>query len=191
MDNFKRKFSVLIIICLLFSCSAHKEPPIIQPIQPEYKEQPITQHSSSAKIKPIVPDPTYKTQSPQLSNQRKIVAQHAINSLGIQYKWGGQSPKTGFDCSGLIVYTHKKVNIIIPRTANAQFDNGRVINKEDLQIADLVFFQNHNADKINHVGIYIGKGTFIHAPGRNRQITYGNMNNPYFKKNYLGSRTYL
>jgi cell wall-associated NlpC family hydrolase len=178
MDNFKRKFSVLIIICLVFSCSVHKE-------------RPISRHSTPAKIKTRVADPIYNIQKGQLSNQRKIIAQHAINSLGLPYKWGGQSPKTGFDCSGLIVYTHKKANIIIPRTTKAQFDNGRIIRKEELQIADLVFFQSHEAGKINHVGIYIGNGTFIHAPGRNRKITYGYMNNPYFKKNYLGSRTYL
>ncbi len=161
---------------MLFSCSAHKETPIAKAITP-------------AKTKTV--DLRYSNQKSKLADQRKIISQHAINSLGTQYRWGGQSPKTGFDCSGLIVYTHKKANIIIPRTAKSQFDNGRVVAKNELQVADLVFFKNPKANKVLHVGIYIGDGIFIHAPGKNRQITFGYMNNPYFKKNYLGSRTYL
>ena len=125
------------------------------------------------------------------SNQRNIIVQSAIESLGMPYKWGGRSPKTGFDCSGLIVYTHQKADIILPRTAQAQFDNGKPVSKQNLQVADLVFFKTPKENKIFHVGIYVGDERFIHAPGKGRKVTYGYLSNPYFKRYYIGSRRFL
>lgn len=178
MNKFKKYFSFLFLALLLFSCSAHKKTAYKEHIPPP---QPESQIQDSAEYHP-------QTQS---SNQRKIIVQNAIKSLGVPYKWGGQSPKTGFDCSGLIVYTHKKADIVIPRTAKAQFNNGNIVSKKNLRVADLVFFKNPKGKKVFHVGIYIGEGIFVHAPGKGRQVTYGYLNNPHFKKNYIGSRNYL
>ena len=178
MDKFTKLFSFLSLILLLFSCSAHKETAYKEHIPPP---QPGSHIQDSVVYHP-------QTES---SNPRKIIVQHAIKSLGLPYKWGGRSPKTGFDCSGLIVYTHQKADIIIPRTAKAQFDNGKVVSKKNLHIADLVFFKNPKENKVFHVGIYIGDNIFVHASGKGRQVTYGYMNNPYFKKQYIGSRSYL
>ena len=156
---------------MLFSCSTHQ-----MPIR--------KQHSPP-------PQPESQRKESKSPDQRKIIVQNAIKSIGIPYKWGGKSPKTGFDCSGLIVYIHQKADIIVPRTAKAQFDNKKFLSRKDLQKADLVFFRNPKENKALHVGIYIGDGVFIHAPGKGRQVTYGNLNNPYFKKHYIGSRSYL
>ena len=105
MDRFIKYFLFLLLILLLFSCSAHKKVAYNNHTPPPQSES---------------------------SNQRKIIVQHAIKSLGLPYKWGGESPQTGFDCSGLIVYTHQKADIIIPRTAKAQFDNGTALSKKNL-----------------------------------------------------------
>lgn len=164
---------------LLFSCSSHKDTACQQHIPPPQPDEPQIQN-------PFVYNPGTES-----SNQRKIIVQHAVKNLGMPYKWGEQSPKTGFDCSGLVVYTHKKADIITPRTAKAQFDNGRPVSKKNLQIADLVFFKGHEKNKSFHAGIYIGDGIFVHAPGKGRQVTYGYLSNPYFKKYYIGSRSYL
>jgi len=154
-----------------FSCAAHKKTSFEQHIPPEQ-----TQSDSQDFLK---------------SNQRRIIAQYAINSLGLPYQWGGHSPETGLDCSGLVVYTHQMADIIVPRTASAQFENGRIITIQNLQIADLVFFKDMKDNKNYHVGIYMGDGRFIHAPGRGRTITYEFLNTPYFLNRYIGSRSYL
>ncbi|MCP3875177.1 MAG: C40 family peptidase [Desulfobacteraceae bacterium] len=178
MAVLKPYFSFLLIIVLLCSCAAHKDSALKQHIPPP---QPIKQSQDFNQFHPLA----------DLSGQRKMIVQHAINSLGLPYKWGGLSPQTGFDCSGLTVYTHKKANIIIQRTTRAQFKKGKILSKKDLQPADLVFFENPRAKKAFHVGIYIGDGIFVHAPGKGRQVTYAYLDNPYFIKYYIGSRSYL
>lgn len=173
MKQIKLYILILLLIGLVFSCSSHKKAAHQQHIPPDL-QQSESQDSFNRQL-----------------NQRKIIAQYAVNSLGVPYQWGGQSPETGFDCSGLIIYTHQMADIIIPRTANAQFENGRIITIENLQIADLVFFKDLKGNKDYHVGIYMGDGRFIHAPGRGRNITYEFLNTPYFLNHYIGARTYL
>jgi cell wall-associated NlpC family hydrolase len=158
------------MVWMSFSCAAHKKTSFEQHIPPEQ---------------------TLDSQDFLKSNQRKIIAQYAVNSLGLPYQWGGQSPETGLDCSGLVVYTHQMADIIVPRTASAQFENGRIITIQNLQIADLVFFKDMKDNKNYHVGIYMGDGRFIHAPGRGRTITYEFLNTPYFLNRYIGARSYL
>lgn len=162
-----------IFMCAFLSCASHKQPG---------REQHIP---------PGLPQDQSQDDLNKQSNQRKIIARYAINSLGVPYQWGGQSPETGFDCSGLVVYTHQMADIIVPRTASAQFENGRVIALQNLQISDLVFFKDLIDDKNYHVGIYMGDGRFIHAPGRGRNITYEFLNTPYFINHFIGARTYL
>jgi len=155
------KFTFLLLMLLLVSCSRHN---------------PVTLKQEIA----------YKP-----SESRKIIVHHAINNIGRPYKWGGDSPSKGFDCSGLIVYTYKKVDIYIPRTTEEQFSSGKPVLKKKLKPGDLVFFKNPTAQKVNHVGIFIGENTFVHAPGQGRSVSYAYLTNPYFKKYYIGSRTYL
>ncbi len=166
---------VLLWVFLLvsFSCASHKKEAYEHHIPPNLPQSQ--------------PQDSFNRQL----NQRKIIAQYATNSLGLPYQWGEQSPATGFDCSGLIVYTHQMADIIVPRTASAQFENGRIITLQNLQIADLVFFKNLKGNKDYHVGIYVGDGRFIHAPGRGRTVTYEFLNTPYFLNHYIGARSYL
>ena len=119
-----------------------------------------------------------------------MVIQLALENLGKPYQWGGQSPAQGFDCSGLVVYTHKNAGINVPRTTARQFDRGNHIDKSSLIPADLVFFKHPSKNKSLHVGIYIGDNLFVHAPGKNRQVIYSDLNNTYFKNNYIGARRF-
>jgi cell wall-associated NlpC family hydrolase len=82
----------------------------------------------------------------------------ALRYLGVPYVWGGASP-SGFDCSGLVMYVYAQIGISLPHFAAAQYALGTPVARSDLQPGDLVFF-----DGLNHVGIYIGDGQFVHAP---------------------------
>ncbi|MCP4553022.1 MAG: C40 family peptidase [Bacteroidetes bacterium] len=126
-----------------------------------------------------------------LTKKRQIIVIQAIENLGKPYKWGGQSPGQGFDCSGLVVYTHGKAGIWVPRTSKDQYRNGRPLSKPALEPGDLVFFNIPEKKTGLHVGIFIGKGQFIHAPGSDRQVSLASLNNFYFNQNFKGVRSYL
>ena len=79
--------------------------------------------------------------------------------LGVPYVWGGASPSQGFDCSGLTTYAFAQIGISLPHHAASQYNYGTPVSPEDLQPADLVFFNG-----LGHMGMYIGGGQFIHAP---------------------------
>ena len=83
----------------------------------------------------------------------------ALRYLGIPYLWGGSSPASGFDCSGLVMYVYAQLGISLPHYAAAQYQLGTPVDRSQLQPGDLVFF-----DALDHVGIYIGNGQFVHAP---------------------------
>jgi peptidoglycan DL-endopeptidase CwlO len=85
--------------------------------------------------------------------------QIANRLTGIPYRWGGSSPRAGFDCSGLVQYVYGKVGIDLPHYAAGQYGHGRRVSRESLRAGDLVFFSG-----LGHVGIYAGGGKFIHAP---------------------------
>jgi len=85
--------------------------------------------------------------------------QIANQLTGIPYRWGGASPRSGFDCSGLVQYVYAKVGIHLPHYAAGQYGHGRRISRDSLRPGDLVFFSG-----LGHVGIYAGGGKFIHAP---------------------------
>ena len=85
--------------------------------------------------------------------------QIANHLTGIPYRWGGASPRAGFDCSGLVQYVYGKVGIHLPHYAAGQYGHGRRISRDSLRAGDLVFFSG-----LGHVGIYAGGGKFIHAP---------------------------
>ena len=89
------------------------------------------------------------------------VVETALYYLGVPYVWGGESPQVGFDCSGLVKYVFHLHGVELPHYSRAQAKLGMPVNRvEDLRPGDLVFFGN----PIHHVGIYIGRGYFIHAP---------------------------
>ena len=179
MANLFLKFTFpLLMLLVLASCSAHNQGALKQNLPPD--RQPRQKIASPSK-----PSETGQSES------RNIIVQHAISNLGRPYKWGGNSPSKGFDCSGLIVYTHQKADIDIPRTAMAQFASGKSVTQKELKPADLVFFRKPGGQKVYHVGIFFGKNAFVHAPGQGRPVSYGHLTNPYFKKYYIGARTYL
>jgi cell wall-associated NlpC family hydrolase len=111
----------------------------------------------------------------------------AKSELGVPYLWGGTSPKTGFDCSGLMQYAYGRVGIHIPRVAAEQFQVGTPVGLHQLREGDLVFFKESDG-YIHHVGMYVGDGRFIQAPQTGENVDYGNLRDPYFAQQFAGGR---
>ena len=108
--------------------------------------------------------------------------------LGVPYVYGGASPSTGFDCSGLVYYCFTKNGYSMNRTASGQYRQGVNVEKEDLEPGDLVFFASTGGWYIGHVGIYLGDGEFIHASSGGRRIMVNKLSETYWTKYYYGAR---
>mgnify|MGYP001607658592 CR=1 FL=1 len=110
--------------------------------------------------------------------------------LGMPYRYGGETPEEGFDCSGLVQYVFAQEGIKLPRLANEQFEAGTPIEQQALAAGDLVFFRSPE-HPVGHVGIYVSDRYFIHAPQTGKVISYANLDTPYYQKNYQGARRVL
>lgn len=124
--------------------------------------------------------------------QSSDVLSRAVNVLGTPYRWGGSSPKKGFDCSGLVKYAFNDVaDVDLPRTSNAMAQgHGIKVAKGDLKPGDLIFF-NIKSRRVNHVAIYLGNDRFIHAPRRGKRVSIDNLNKPYWQKHYVVAKRVL
>jgi cell wall-associated NlpC family hydrolase len=122
---------------------------------------------------------------------RNDIVTTAKKYIGIPYKWGGESPRTGFDCSGLTMMVYRLNGLQLPRSSRAQWQAGRPVNHSQLLKGDLVFFATAGGQRVSHVGIYLGANRFLHAPAKNRKIRISSLSNKYYKSRYLGARRYL
>jgi hypothetical protein len=107
--------------------------------------------------------------------------------LGTPYQWGGESPSTGFDCSGLMQYAYHQAGVDLPRVAEDQFNVGEHIGRDQLEPGDLVFFQD-STGYIHHVGMYIGGGKFMHAPHTGDVVKISKLGEPYYSGQFAGGR---
>ena len=116
--------------------------------------------------------------------ETKAAIRAAKQVLGTPYVYGGEDPDTGFDCSGLMVYSYAHAGVRLPRTALLQFKHLRPIRARYMRPGDLLFFRK-NRSRVSHVGLYIGDMRFIHAPSRGRTVTIARLDNPVWKKRFV------
>ncbi len=131
--------------------------------------------------------PSVRERAP-VSGPRRYVLNEALEMLGTPYRYGGTSPR-GFDCSGLVYYSHRQAGIHIPRTAQEQRMRARPVSLRTLRPGDLLFFRL-DGRKVNHVGIYTGNGQFVHAPSSGKTVSKASLDNPYWDRHLIGAGNY-
>ena len=130
------------------------------------KSMPVVTHSMNAMSRTVVSD--------------------AMNYMGVPYVFGGNTPSSGFDCSGYVRYVFANAGIYLPRTADVQYNCGYAVSTSELAPGDLVFFETYCPGP-SHVGIYVGDGNFVHASS-SRGVTVSSLSSSYYSAHYLGAR---
>ena len=125
---------------------------------------------------------------PAADGEMKGVLQRALALLGTPYRWGGTSPDSGFDCSGLVGYVFRNaLGIELPRVSREMAKSGQPIaDRSALTAGDLVFFGKKG--EVDHVGIYVGEGRFVHAPRSGRDVTVSSLDSGYWSDKFLSAR---
>jgi cell wall-associated NlpC family hydrolase len=116
------------------------------------------------------------------------VVNRALQNIGVPYRFGGNNPKSGFDCSGLVNHVYREaLGIALPRTSRQLASVGSPVAEADLRPGDLVFFNTRGAAN-SHVGIYLGDGRFIHAPRARTLVRIDRLDDPGYVKIFEGAR---
>ncbi|TAM61013.1 MAG: peptidoglycan endopeptidase [Rhodanobacter sp.] len=110
----------------------------------------------------------------------------AIALVGTPYHWGGNTPQGGFDCSGLVDYVYRNAaDILLPHSSRqiAAMDRGHNVHRMTRLVSgDLVFFGSHGT--VSHVGVYVGKGRFVHAPNSGGTVRLDDIDGPYWRDHF-------
>lgn len=134
-----------------------------------------------------------RTQSKTDSELSKEIVSYAKKFLGVKYVWGGNTP-AGFDCSGFVKYVYAHFKFNIERVASSQAKQGTKVSKANLKAGDLVFFDtNGGLNKVNHVGIYIGDGNFIHSSSGSsaHKVVISNLESGFYANSYMTARRFF
>ncbi|MDR6715078.1 cell wall-associated NlpC family hydrolase [Pseudomonas hunanensis] len=164
------RFAFLSLVALLAACSSRAPAPA-----------PVA--------KPQVTFNQQVTYSPVASD----VLFRAIGLVGTPYRWGGNTPDAGFDCSGLIGYVYRDAaGIGLPRTTREMIGmRAPNVDMDALQSGDLVFFATNGGSQVSHAGIYVGEGRFVHAPSTGGTVRLDYLSNSYWAKAYLQAKRIL
>lgn len=129
-----------------------------------------------------------KAETAPVGEQRAEALLQTLLALGLDYRYGGSSPETGFDCSGLVAHVFREAyGIRLPQNARAQSEYGVRVSLAELRAGDLVFYNTLNAP-FSHVGIYLGDGRFVHAPKSGAQVRVEPIQGSYWMKRFDGAR---
>jgi cell wall-associated NlpC family hydrolase len=157
----------LVVLVLAWTCAAAK--------------------ASASDVQPRVQTPDRALQKTRrIAARRRWLEQRVVylawRATGIPYRWGGASPRSGFDCSGLASWVYSHVGVRLPHSSYAQWRYGRPIRRRALRSGDLLFFSG-----LGHVGIYIGGGRLIHSPHAGARVQVARLSG-WFASSYVGAR---
>ena len=108
---------------------------------------------------------------------------YALDEVGVPYRWGGESPQTGFDCSGLVRWAYGRVGIDLPHNSYALYSTGRRVRESGMEPGDILFFEG-----LGHVGIYLGRGRMVHAPQTGRNVEVVRLGTTNYGSRLIGAR---
>ena len=140
---------------------------------------------------PPPPSRHWATNAPADPAAANAVLMRAISLVGTPYVYGGNTPESGFDCSGLVNYVYRDMlDLRLPRTSRqlAAWQGPRIA-PERLAPADLVFFGS--GGEVSHVGIYVGEGRFVHAPNSGGTVRLDRLDGAWWREHYTGARRVL
>lgn len=143
---------------------------------------------SAADVNQLIEAGLAQAAEPEQPGRIQALLQRAKGLLGTPYRWGGTSPDSGFDCSGLVSYVFRTaLGIELPRVSRDMATNGERVERSALAAGDLVFF-GRRGKRVDHVGIYVGDGQFVHAPRTGRDVTVSSLDTGYWAGRFLQAR---
>ncbi|MHA6493934.1 C40 family peptidase [Pseudomonas borbori] len=160
------RLALVALVALLTACAGHAPAP------------------SSA------PQPIITTPIGGQSGNAHDVLFRALGLVGTPYRYGGNTPDGGFDCSGLIGYVYRDAaGIRLPRSTRELISmRAPVVGRDALQSGDLVFFATNGGRQVSHAGIYVGEGRFVHAPSSGGTVRLDSLSNTYWQRTYLNAK---
>ncbi len=163
------RIALIALTALLGACAGHAPPPA-----------PVA--------RPVV------FASPQPSSpEAEDVLFRALGLVGTPYRWGGNTPDSGFDCSGLISYVYRDMaGINLPRSTREMIVmRAPNVPQDALQTGDLIFFATSGGSQVSHAGIYVGEGRFVHAPATGGTVKLDSLSKAYWQHAYLNAKRVL
>jgi len=144
-------------------------------------------------------EPAKVISAPQIGRASKVIriskgssiVSTARSLLGIPYKWGGRSPKTGFDCSGFVWYVFNQYGINLPRSSSQLLSVGSPADKSSIRPGDILIYKVSKKGKSLHAAIATGSGTFVHSPSSGKTVSEVSMSGPYWRKRLIAVRRVL
>jgi peptidoglycan DL-endopeptidase CwlO len=129
---------------------------------------------------PATKEPTRAVSKPTLGERAATIA---LKAVGVPYRWGGASPASGFDCSGLVRWSYGRLGIEVPHSSYALYGLGRQVARSRIKPGDVLFFSG-----LGHVGLYVGQGRMVHAPQSGRNVEVVALGGSYFGSRLVGAR---
>jgi len=120
---------------------------------------------------------------PQVVPTGERAARIALKAVGVPYRWGGESPSSGFDCSGLVRWAYGRIGINLPHSSYALYGEGRRVSESRLEPGDVLFFEG-----LGHVGLYLGRGRMVHAPQSGRNVEVVRLGGSGYAGRLIGAR---
>ncbi len=129
-----------------------------------------------------------EAESDSTGTKGQDIVDYALGFVGYKYRYGGESPEKGFDCSGFTCYIYSQFGYSINRTANSQYkSDGVKVSRDELQPGDIVCFSD-NGSTVTHVGIYIGDGKFVHAENSRTGVVVTDLSLDYYARTWWGGK---
>ena len=173
MNGLRTSFTVCSILSIVLISGCASQPPKTPP--PE--SQTVVQHD-------INKTATQSSKKPLTRTTGDLIVANAESVLGAPYRYGGNNPSTGFDCSGLVYYSYGQLGLNVPRTTKQQALHATPLALNEIEPGDILFFKIYGSG-VSHVGIYTGNNQFIHAPKSGKQVSYADVNQPFWRERLI------